>query len=281
MRKISIFISILLIATLAILCAKKEEAAEEIESVPVTVVQPQTGDIVVYYNTSSTIEASDVREIAFPVAGEVIETYKDEGEQIIKGDLLARLDTQSYQDGLKAAESNLALAQKRHNAAKVERDIYANRLTDAENTLAEDKKDLHRFERLHDDNAATDKELEEKQKHYESSLLAVENARKALQLAEGQILTSKDSVDAATAQRNIVNKQLHDAVLVAPFEGTISKKFIETGAIVAPGVPVFEVVAQGAQKIVASLPDRYLTSVSEGGNVLLTIPNNDCILIPQ
>ena len=70
-------------------------------------------------------------------------------------------------------------------------------------------------------------------------------------------------------------------VIRAPFDGTISKKMTDTSSVPKPGEPVYEVVADGDLKIEASLPERYIGNVSNGANVLLTVPNNHAVLEPQ
>ncbi|MCD6217166.1 efflux RND transporter periplasmic adaptor subunit [bacterium] len=274
MNRTGLALTIIFLCFISLSCANTEAPQEEVKGFPVTVIKPEVRDIVVYYDTSSTIEAADVRTLSFTVPGKIAEMYKDDGERISKGEIIAELDRESYLNGLKAAESNLALALKRNNAAKVQKQIHQNQLKDAENMLADTEKDFNRYKRLRDEKVITQKEFEGMETRYKSMKLAVDNAKSALKLAQVQIATTQDAVDAATAQRDVAKKQYDDTVIHAPFDGTISKKMTDTSSVPKPGEPVYEVVADGDLKIEASLPERYINSVSEGSNLLLTVPNN-------
>jgi multidrug resistance efflux pump len=278
MNRTGFAITIIFLCFISLSCAQREAPQEEAKGIPVTVIKPEVKDIVVYYDTSSTIEAADVRTLSFTVPGKIAEMFKDDGERITKGEIIAELDRESYLNGLKAAESNLALALKHNSSAKVQKQIHQNQLKDAENMLADTEKDFNRYKRLRDENVITQKEFEGMETRYKSMKLAVDNAKSALKLAEVQIATTQDAVDAATAQRDVARKQYDDAVIRAPFDGTINNKMADASSVTGPGQPVYEVVADGDLKIEASLPERYINSVYEDSNVLLTVPNNHCVL---
>ena len=274
MNRTGFALTIIFLCIMALSCAKTEAPQEEAKGVPVTVIKPEVRDITVYYDTSSTIEAADVRTLSFAVPGKIAEMFKNDGERISKGEIIAELDRESYLNGLKAAESNLALSLKRNNAANVENQIHQNQLEDAENELADKENDFNRYKRLLDENVITQKEFEEKETKYKGAKLAVDNAQSTLKLSKGQIATTLDAIDAATAQRDVARKQYEDAVIRAPFDGTINNKMADASMVTGPGQPVYQVVADGDLKIEASLPERYINSVYESSNVLLTVPNN-------
>jgi HlyD family secretion protein len=281
MRNAATLILIIFIFMTGISCAPKKKEEKVVEKVPVTVVQPQTRDIMVYYSTSASIQADDVQTIAFSVAGKIEKIYKDEGEYIQAGEPLASLDRTMYADGLTAATSNLDLAKKSNNAANIEKQIYVNELQSAKDELDDMEKEYDRAKRLYAEQAMTKKELEERELDYKDSKIRYENAEKMVKLSDGKIATTLDGIKAAEAQQGMAQKQYNDAVLAAPFSGTIKMKFIEEGAVVSPGIPVFEVVASSLMRIETSLPERYINSIEDGSNVLVTIPNNDCKMSPQ
>ena len=100
-------------------------------------------------------------------------------------------------------------------------------------------------------------------------------------MAETQVASAGQGVIASQAQRDMARKQFDDAVITAPFNGTVNKKFESVGTVAAPGNEIYEVVADGAMKIDATLPERFLKDVTVGTPVSVTIPNADCKLEPQ
>jgi len=282
MRKVGLTILILLIMLSIISCAKKAaKPSETVEGVPVSVIKPQTRDIVVYYDTSATVKAQDVRELSFAVPGKVVSLSKESGERIKAGEILAMLDRETYNNALKAAESGLESARNGLAAAQQQKNAAENQLKDAENRLAQIEKDYQRFKKLHDEGVVTDKEFEEIELGYKSAQLGAESARSALKMAESQVSSAEEGVKASTAQRDMSKKQFDDAVLSAPFNGTVNKKFVDKGAVVNPGEGIYEIVADGGMKIESSLPERYLGDIKEGSTVLVTISAIDCLLSPQ
>ena len=282
MRKIAIFIAVLILILTFVSCAKKtKEAAVTEEGVAVNVVKPKTQDIVLYYNTSSTITNSDVRTLSFSVPGQIQQVLKEEGEKITQGEVVATLNRETYLNGLKAAESGLESAKNGLKAAEQGKRAAKNQLENAENQLAQVEKDYERFKRLRDDNVISQKEFEQIELGYKSAKLGVDSARSALRMAETQVASAEEGVKAATAQVAVVRKQYADASIIAPFSGSVNKKFVTPGVFINPGEPVFEVVSDGKQKIEASLPERFLKDIKEGSSVLLTIPNNQCNMNPQ
>jgi RND family efflux transporter MFP subunit len=98
------------------------------------------------------IQAAQSSEIAFEVAGRIVELPVDEGTNVRKGDLLARLDPADFQAALDADKARM-------NMAKAEYD---------------------RYQTLYADNAVSLQELEVKRRNFEVTEARVRTAEKAL-----------------------------------------------------------------------------------------------------
>ena len=278
MKKLIFIIFTIFLLFTFISCSHDEVVEEESKAIPVTIVKAEQRDIVIYHRTSSTIEADDYRSLGFTVDGDVVEMLKAEGERINKGEILAKLDSGYFSSDLKVAESNFALSQKMHNAAKIEVEIYSNQLADSENDLIDSEEEFERYQRLLADKVATKREFEEKELALKSTKLKVGIAENTLLLAQGQILTTKDSLDAASAQLSSERKRFRSTILYAPFDGTVSVKSIKVGAYIKAGDPVYELVSDGALKIETSLPERFMNMVQNGSTVLVAITGGKCHL---
>jgi len=75
--------------------------------------------------------------------------------------------------------------------------------------------------------------------------------------------------DQARSQLNQVEKQLQDARIEAPFSGRIEERFIQTGELINPGMPVVRLVNTDRVRIVSGVPERYSGEISEGSRVEL------------
>lgn len=73
--------------------------------------------------------------------------------------------------------------------------------------------------------------------------------------------------DQARAQLNQAEKQLQDAKIEAPFSGRIEERFIRTGELINPGMPVVRLVNTDQVRVLAGVPERYSGEIAEGSGV--------------
>lgn len=66
--------------------------------------------------------------------------------------------------------------------------------------------------------------------------------------------------------------------IIAPFDGTVSKKLTEKGQWLSPGSAVVEVVSRGLIDAVIDVPEQYISSIKKGTPIQVTIdPLNETI----
>jgi membrane fusion protein (multidrug efflux system) len=75
----------------------------------------------------------------------------------------------------------------------------------------------------------------------------------------------------AQSTENIARKGLRDTRLSAPFSGYISKKIVDAGQNVTPGMPVVKLVDINKVKVSISVPEDDLASISEGQRVRFSV----------
>lgn len=61
------------------------------------------------------------------------------------------------------------------------------------------------------------------------------------------------------------------AVVRAPFDGLIARKFVEAGDLASPGVPLLEIEGAGAFQVEAGIPDSLAGALQPGANMEITI----------
>jgi membrane fusion protein (multidrug efflux system) len=89
-----------------------EEGEEETIAVPVEVEMPVRGDIVAVYSGTAPIEAFAEADVIAKVAGEIREISVEEGDDVRKGQVLARLDGDRLRLELNQSEANLRKLQR-------------------------------------------------------------------------------------------------------------------------------------------------------------------------
>ena len=187
--------------------------------------------------------------IGFKVAGRIKSLEVDEGANVRQGQKLASLDKVYFEDTLRQlrAQADQAAA----NLAKLQAGNRPEEIAQAEAAVAEReamatnaKAAIDRAAQLLKTNAGT-------QKAYDDALAAsrqtdaqLQSARQALRLMKAGF--RKEDIDTARAQLaerkatiEIAERQLADADLFAPSDGTVLSRVREAGAIVNAGETVF------------------------------------------
>ncbi len=90
----------------------EDEEAEELAAIPVETIKPVRGDIDARYSGTAPIEAFADATVIAKVGGEVREILVEEGDDVIRGQVLARLDGDRLRLEKEQAEANLRKAQR-------------------------------------------------------------------------------------------------------------------------------------------------------------------------
>jgi RND family efflux transporter MFP subunit len=80
---------------------------------------------------------------------------------------------------------------------------------------------------------------------------------------------AKAQRDQAKAQLDATEKQLRDARLVAPFNGRVEERFIQSGELINPGMPVVRLVNTERVRVIAGVPENYSGQIREGSDALV------------
>lgn len=132
-----------LVALLVVSCGKKEEAAGAPQGpIPFAVQTIVNEDAIVYQEYTANLEGQQNVEIRPKVNGFIDKIYVDEGQQVKKGDVLFKLETQSLNQDASAAKAAVQAAQVEVDrlAPLVERKIISNvQLETAKAKLAQAK----------------------------------------------------------------------------------------------------------------------------------------------
>jgi len=194
------------------------------------------------------IEAKHFAMVAARIPG-VIEAIKvDEGDPVIAGQtVLFETDAVSLKKNVQINQHNLKVAQ------CAQREAAAN-LDKTKVDFHKAKLDYERFQRLYAKEAVTADAFEQQQSRYEQ-LAAV------VKLATAQVDLTAAQVDQAQAALAIAEKDLADATIYAPIDGTVSMRLQEPGEMGDPGVPVMRIDDTSVLEVAAFLPAQYYGSV--------------------
>jgi HlyD family secretion protein len=196
---------------------------------------------------SGNIEAHESL-VSFKVQGRIIDLPVEEGQQVVQGDLLARLEDADFRQRVRVdeattrvRESNLALTLAGARPQEVK--AAQQTMIDAQADLDEKKIDNERAQRLFakDEISAQDRDLAATaQKRAEAVFLAAQ--QRYNEAVEGSrkedIAIAHANLNQARADLGLSRVNLDYTILRAPTNGVITVRQAELGEVVSPGSPV-------------------------------------------
>jgi RND family efflux transporter MFP subunit len=243
-----------------------EETPPEIEAAVLTLA-PQPWPTIV--RTQGSLVADEVTTVGAKVAGRVVQVHVDLGDVVREGESLVALDQQEFQLQVAQAEAQLRQARAAvglrpeddatqldpHNAPPVR---------EAQAVWDEARTKVERLRELRERNATSDVELEA--------------AAAADRVAEARHASALNSVHeklaliaVQTAERDLAQQRLRDAITPAPFDGEVQSRTVAPGTYVQVGQPLVSLVRTGTLRFRASMPERYAQQLAIGQRIVLHV----------
>lgn len=216
------------------LAACSKEAPPPVERIraikTITVEERASGQVRKY---SGVVEPVDKSSLSFEVAGNVKDVNVDVGDEITKEQVIATLDTQTFELDVEAAQANL----RRARAQLVEKEAEYNRYR----TVNEESP-----------GAVSQSSVDQAQAAFESS---------------------RENVSYAVSQLNLAKRDLKKTELKAPFDGVIAKRHVEPFYEVKRGDPIFDVFVEAAMDVATSIPETDIEGIYLGQSCDIVFPS--------
>ncbi|MGD8600646.1 MAG: efflux RND transporter periplasmic adaptor subunit [Gemmatimonadota bacterium] len=200
---------------------------------------------------SGTVEATDA-DLGFQAPGRVESIAVREGDEVMAGQEIARLDARELDAALGAANAQLSAAQAR--LTELESGSRPQELATAEAAARsaaqradEARRNAERARTLFDGGAISRQAMDQAATALEVAVAAQEQAEEQLALVrEGPraetIHAQRALVEQARANATRAEATLANAVVTAPFAGVVTERHREPGETVQPGAPVLTIL---------------------------------------
>jgi HlyD family secretion protein len=178
-------------------------------------------DLLVTVNATGNLQPTVQVDVGSETSGIITEVYVDNNDRVIKGQVLARVDTERLVDSLRQAQAGLA-------SAKAQ--LATN---DASLALARAQlKRLEEVRQLSNGQVPSDAELDNGRAEYRRAVAQVDSARASVRQAEAQVSSARISLDRAT--------------IYSPVTGIVLSRKVDPGQTVAAQfqTPELFVIAQ-------------------------------------
>jgi len=213
------------------------------------------------------IEATET-DIASKLPGRLVEVLAEEGDMVIVGQIMGRMDSKSLDARLKEAEARVEQARReRDQAAAVVRQ------RDSECALAQ--KELKRSRTLY----GKDRGIISQDK-LDRDAAAAEVAEAMCTAAEAQLAKTDAMINVSIAAVERIRVELDDSVLEAPASGRVLYKLAEPGEVLPAGGKVLTILDLSDVYMTIFLPTRQAGKVAIGAEARIIFDAAPDLVIP-
>ena len=183
------------------------------QGIPVEVLEVKPGILSRFINVTGFVGSEEEAFLSSKTGGRILKFYKDVGDIVRKGDKIVGVDTQTAELQRTQAENQVQVAKNNSMQAKA-------KFEDA-------KKNLERMKSLFEDRAVSKKELEDFELNFDTS--------------KQQYEASVAQFGAAQDNLKIINTNIQEHAVFAPFDGILGVRKADIGEIVDPGEQVISI----------------------------------------
>ncbi|MCD6501057.1 efflux RND transporter periplasmic adaptor subunit [bacterium] len=230
-----VFIAIVLLAGIAV--KKRSHSAIEVQTEKVA-----KRDIAQVVTAFGRLSPEVEVDISARVMGQIEKIYVEEGDTVVKGDTLARIERKRYIAALKSARASLSSARAQLDRANV--------------------------------NLGQARDSERKtQSMFDKKLVSEDALTKAsiqVELLEAEYISARDGIERAKAALDEAQDNLDQTTLLAPVSGVVVKLYVDTGENVitgttnVPGSTIMTVAQLDAMEAVVSVDEADVVDLDIG-----------------
>jgi RND family efflux transporter MFP subunit len=241
--------------------APSRESAAEAAPIRVETTSVRSVDLPAMFEVGGVVRGRSTARVASRIMAPVLEVHVRAGDRVKRGASLVTLDGREMSANRSRATATLTGSVESVRAAE-----GAVRSAEASLTLARATRDRVRM--LHDRRSATDQELDQ--------------ASSAVDAADGQLSSARANLAAATAGRDAA-QAANDAatvaasytVLSAPFDGVVTERSVDPGAMANPGMPLLTLEDTAALRLEVAMDEARARLVATGQDVEVQVDGAD------
>jgi len=234
---------------------------EDRDGIKVTAEKAGKRSIIEMVSANGKIQPEKDIKISPYISGEVIELYVKEGDQVKKGDLLAKIDPEIYRANFERMEAML-------NSQKAGEANAQARVAQVEAQFRNAELSYNRSKTLWEQKVVSDAEFDAAKSTYEVAKAEKDAAFQSLKSAQFGVKSSQASLK--EAQEN-----LYKTTIISPSDGTVSKLNIEMGERVT-GASQF---SAGTEIMRIANLENMEVNVEVNENDIVRVALNDTCLI--
>jgi len=244
------------------------------QALNVDVVSAKEQTIATFVTLDGQVAPLEESTLSFQQSGPVSRVAVNVGDRVSAGQLLASIDPSTLEAQLAAAESSAAQAAASARGAQaglpIAQQSNASTLSTAKAALDSAKLQYDQNQSLFKQGYVSQQQLEAARATYVQAQSAYNTAfaGKANDVVSAQnVKASMAQAQAASAQAQVLRTQLGQTALYAPFDGVVTARMLDPGAMAGPGSPALTVSRVDTVWVNVNVPDEDLPYVRPGSIV--------------
>ncbi len=236
------------------------------------------------YQFTSTDNAqidADINPITARAGGCVKSIRFTDNQDVHAGDTLVIIDDSDYrirveqaEAALEAARVNTNISQENANSSKTNIPTAESNINAAKVRLRKATEDYNRYKQLLDNQATTQQKVDDSKAEMDAAEVQLETVNAQLAGVAKMAVVAEKQVDGAAAtirQRqadvDYARLQLSYTTVIAPVNGIVSKRAIQTGQLVQAGSPLLTIVNTDNMYVTANFKETQVRKLHVGANV--------------
>ncbi len=261
-------------------CAKQTAGAPSpsaTTALPVTAKAARIGTLVSTFALSGSVVPARQSNLASVISGTVQSVGVQIGDRVSAGQVLVQIDDSTLQAQLAQDQATLAEAQARlrqttatnQGTALTTSGSLRSAQVAYDTALADNRRNETLFRQGYISQQAIEKsrsDLAAAQAAYQSAQVAAQNASMsgAGSAAQADVASMQAAVRVDQAAVQTVETQIAQAVVRAPFDGIVTQRNVDPGALASPGTPLVQVSQLDPAYVNVGVPDDDLQYVRSG-----------------
>ncbi len=235
----------------------------------VDVATAKRQNIATYLTLDGQVAPLEQSSLAFQQSGPITGIYANVGDRVARGQLLARIDDSLLRAQLAQAQATYQQASASARGAvvglPVQQTQNTNALSATKAALANARLTYQQDSNLYRQGYVSQSALEAARAAYVQAQGAYENASIGIRnnvVAGENVKASLAAAQSALAQERLLETEISQTYLYAPYDGVITQRFMDPGSQAGPATPVLAISRVNTVWINVNVPDQELEYVT-------------------
>ncbi len=218
--------------------------------------------------TQGNLISSNYADVPAKIDGTLEAVFVEEGTRVQAN------ETRLFKTESLKLEKNLEIRRYDHSVAHYGLLVKKAALEQVEADLDKAKTDYDRYKSLQANGTVSSDALEQQESRYRQLLASRKFTQAQIDLAAEQVSQAQTSLE-------IAQKDLRDAIALAPLSGVVSRRYQEPGEMGGPKSPVIRIEDASTIEVSALIPARYHAQVRPGQTrAVVTVYGRELVRLP-